>query len=158
MRILGIVALGAAAVFGCAASPSARAGAEEDHAIAAFEGACLDNLSNPARAAQLATAGGLIEVPEPQRSILLDGKLGRVWFSNASGARQFLKLADNGVCSISAPYADDRATLELFKKHSRNRLSDDGAERDCRADTSQGHAGDPDDEGRARRLDAGAVG
>jgi hypothetical protein len=106
----------------CAASPSARAGAEEDNALAAFEGACLDNLSNPAQAAQIATAGGLIEVQEPQRSVLLDGKSGRVWFSNASGARQFLKLADNGACSISAPYADDRTTLELFKKHSRNRL------------------------------------
>ena len=32
------------------------------------------------------------------------------------------------------------------------------AERNRRADTSQGHARDPDDGGRARRLDAGAVG
>src|SRR3984893_6489799 len=38
------------------------------------------------------------------------------------------------------------------------RLSDDGTERDRRTDTPQGDAGDPDDRGRARRLDARAVG
>ena len=38
------------------------------------------------------------------------------------------------------------------------RLSDDGTERDRRTDTPQGDAGDPDDRGRARRLDARSVG
>jgi hypothetical protein len=38
------------------------------------------------------------------------------------------------------------------------RLSDNGAERDRRADTLQSHAGDPDDAGGMRRLDARAMG
>jgi hypothetical protein len=34
----------------------------------------------------------------------------------------------------------------------------DGAERDRRADPSEGHTGDPNNRRRARRLDAGTVG
>ena len=40
----------------------------------------------------------------------------------------------------------------------RLRLPDDRAERDRRADPPEGHAGDPDDRRRARRLDARAMG
>ena len=52
-----------------------------------------------------------------------------------------------------------RYKVEAYPRSSSGlRLADDGAERDRRADTSESHAGHPDDQGRMRRLDACAMG
>jgi ketosteroid isomerase-like protein len=53
--------------------------------------------------------------------------------------------------AMRAVEADPRAALSL-------RFSHDGTERSGRADPPEGHAGDPDDGGGARRLDARALG
>jgi hypothetical protein len=47
---------------------------------------------------------------------------------------------------------------ERFLTTSRLRFPDDGTERGGRADPPEGNAGDPDDAGGMRRLDARAVG
>lgn len=59
---------------------------------------------------------------------------------------------------IWTEFKGDRGTKSKPRPASRLRLPDDGAERDHRADTPQGDAGDPDDRGRAGRLDARAAG
>jgi hypothetical protein len=106
----------------CFTPVAAEAGPEEDNALAAFEAACLDNINDPSRAARMAVAAGLKEVPEPQRSAIMDDKPGRAWINVAAGSRQFLKLGDNGACGIAAPYANGREVLALFTRHSRSRL------------------------------------
>jgi putative SOS response-associated peptidase YedK len=57
---------------------------------------------------------------------------------------------------IWTEYRGDRGTKS--KPIPGLRLPDDRAERDRRACPSEGDAGDPDDRGRARRLDASAMG
>lgn len=113
-----------AIVAGVILAPSAAgAGVEEDNALAAFEGVCLDNLSDPAKAARIAIVAGLVEISEPQRSAIMDDVPGRAWISTTIGARQFLKLGDSGACGITAPYADGKEVLGLFAQHSRSRLA-----------------------------------
>lgn len=108
--------------FCCFTSVPAEAGPEEDNALAAFEAACLDNINDPSRTVRMAVAAGLMEVPEPQRSAIMDDKAGRAWINVAAGSKQFLKLSNNGACGIAAPYADGRQVLALFTRHSRSRL------------------------------------
>src|SRR5437660_6385947 len=59
---------------------------------------------------------------------------------------------------IWTEYNGDRGTEADPRSASGLRISDDGAECDCRTDPPQGHAGDPDDGRGARRLDARALG
>jgi hypothetical protein len=114
--------IASALALSCFTPVPAEAGPEEDNALAAFEAACLDNINDPSRTARMAVAAGLMEVPEPQRSAIMDDKPGHAWINVAAGSRQFLKLGDNGACAIAAPYANGREVLALFTRHSRSRL------------------------------------
>jgi hypothetical protein len=67
----------------------------------------------------------------------------------------FLPPVSRFLRSQGRPWHEVQANLRAA---SRLRLPDDGTERGGRADPSQGHAGDPDDAGGMRRVDASAVG
>jgi hypothetical protein len=98
------------------------AGPAEDNVIGAFESYCLDNLNAPDRAIRMIDALGLYEIKEPDRAILMADHLGRAWASFAENQKYFIKLSNDGVCSIASPVADGSVVRQLLIKLSRNRL------------------------------------
>jgi hypothetical protein len=105
----------------CWSAPSV-AGPVEDNVIGAFETYCLDNLNAPDKAIRLADALGLTEIVEPNLSILMADHPGRAWASFGDNQKYFIKLSDDGVCSIASPIADGDLVRPLFVKLSRNKL------------------------------------
>jgi hypothetical protein len=103
-------------------SAQSRAGPAEDNVIGAFESYCLDNLNAPDRAIRMIEALGLTEIQEPQRAVLMADHPGRAWASFAKDQKYFIKLSDEGVCSIASPVADGGLVQQLFVKLSRSRL------------------------------------
>ena len=103
-------------------SAASRAGPVEENVIGAFESYCLDNLNAPDRAMRMTDALGLTEIQEPHRAILMADHPGRAWASFAKDQKYFIKLSDEGVCSISSPVADGNLVRQLFVKLSRSRL------------------------------------
>jgi hypothetical protein len=118
-KTIRLASAGSALVFCCA--PSA-AGPAEDNVIGAFESYCLDNLNAPDRATRMIAAVGLAEVQEPHRAILMADHPGRAWASLAENQKYFIKLSDDGVCSIASPVADGNLVRQLFVRLSRNKL------------------------------------
>jgi len=74
----------------------------------------------PDRAVRLIDALGLAEIPEPDRAILMTDHPGRAWASFGENQKYFIKLSDEGVCSIASPVANGSLVLQLFAKLSRN--------------------------------------
>jgi hypothetical protein len=52
----------------------------------------------------------------------MDDHPGLAWMSSGENKNYFVKLSTDGVCSISAPYADGNAVRQLFEKLSRSKL------------------------------------
>jgi hypothetical protein len=98
------------------------AGPVEDNVIGAFERYCLDNLNAPERTLRLVTALGLTEIDEPNRSIIMADHPGRAWASFRENQKYFIKLTNDGVCSVASPVADGNLVRPLFVKLSRNKL------------------------------------
>jgi hypothetical protein len=105
----------------CGTAQSA-AGPIEDNVIGAFESYCLDNLNEPDRAIRLIGALGLIEITEPNLSLIMADHPGRAWANFGESQKYFIKLSTEGVCSIASPVADGNLVRPLFVKLSRNKL------------------------------------
>jgi hypothetical protein len=118
-KTIRFVWAGLALVYCC--TPSA-AGTAEDNVIGAFESYCLDNLNAPDRAIRMIDALGLTEIQDPDRAILMADHPGRAWASFAENQKYFIKLSNDGVCSIASPVADGSLVRQLLVKLSRNKL------------------------------------
>jgi hypothetical protein len=102
---------------------AAYAGAEEDRVLSFFEVACLGNLSDLTQTIVLAESAGLREIKGSELPAVLNGKPGRAWISpSGQQPRLFLKLGTEGVCAVTAPYANRTEIKQIFKKFIKNRF------------------------------------